>query len=139
LDFQPSGGASPTLDDDTYRFVLKAKIAQNQWDGTIPQLYEIWNNVFPLVPIRIKDNQDMSFDVLFVSPSFTNLEKELITNGYIIPKPQSVLVSYSFNGTFSFRTAPLGAGSYVAETDILAGFSDETQVDGGYFGSVSTS
>ena len=33
--FQPSGGVSPILDDNTYRILLQAKIAQNQFDGQI--------------------------------------------------------------------------------------------------------
>ena len=135
LDFQPTVD-SPTMDDTTYRFVLKAKIAQNQWDGTTPGLYAIWNSVFPINPISVKDNQDMTCDILFVGQNFTTLQRELIAHGYIIPKSQCVSFSYAFGGTFSFRTAAL-SGSYVAETDALAGFSETTETTGGYFGSVS--
>jgi hypothetical protein len=136
LDFQPSV-ASPTLDDDTYRFVLKAKVAQNQWDGTIVGLYKIWDTVFPLTNIKVTDNQDMTCDILFVGQNFTDLQRELLAHGYIIPKAQCVGTSYAFGGTFSFRTAALTGGTYVAEIDSLAGFSDVTQTDGGFFGSVS--
>ena len=136
LDFQPSV-ASPTLDDATYRFVLKAKVAQNQWDGTILGLYKIWEAVFPLTSIKVTDNQDMSCDILFVGQNFTDLQRELLSHGYVIPKAQSVAFSYAFGGTFSFRTAALDGGAYTAETDSLAGFSDTSQVSGGYFGSVS--
>lgn len=135
LDFQPSV-ASPTLDDATYTFVLKAKVAQNQWDGTILGLYRVWNTVFPITPLSVKDNQDMTCDILFVSQDFTTLQRELIAHGYVIPKAQSVAFSYAFGGTFSFRTVAL-SGSYTAETDSLAGLSNTSQVSGGYFGSVS--
>lgn len=155
LTFQPSV-ASPTLDDTTYRFVLKAKIAQNLWDGTIPGLYSIWASVFPTASIRIVDNQDMSSDMQFVGQSFTILERELIANNYIIPKTQCVSVLKTFGGTFSFRSVALTGGAYVIESDTPAwndgitwndsltwdenntgGFSNVSQVSGGYFGSVS--
>lgn len=77
LTFQPSVD-SPTLDDEAYRFVLKAKIAQNQWDGTAPGLTDLWNNLFPLAPINIVDNQDMTCDITFISQNFTTLQRELI-------------------------------------------------------------
>ena len=136
LTFQPSVD-SPTLDDDTYRFVLKARIVQNQWDGTLPGLYQIWNLLFPLAPISVKDNQDMTCDITFVSQNFSALQRELLSNGYIIPNSQCVDFSFSFGGTFSFRTGVID-DPYTAETDNLAGFSDISQVDGGYFGSVTT-
>lgn len=136
LNFQPST-SDPTLDDDTYRFVLKAKVAQNQWDGTIIGLYRLWDIVSPASPIKVVDNQDMTCDILFVGQNFTDLQKELIANGYIMPKTQCVTYSYTFGGTFSFRTAVLDGGAYVEEIDVLAGFSDVTQTDGGFLGSVS--
>lgn len=34
------------LDDYHYRLLLKARIAANQWDGTIPGAYEAWNTIF---------------------------------------------------------------------------------------------
>lgn len=136
LTFQPSVD-SPTLDDEAYRFVLKAKIAQNQWDGTAPGLTDLWNNLFPLAPINIVDNQDMTCDITFISQNFTTLQRELISNGYIIPKSQCVDFSFSFGGTFSFRSEAVD-DPYTAEIDSSAGFSDVTQVDGGYFGSVTT-
>lgn len=136
LTFQPSVD-SPTLDDNTYRFVLKAKIAQNQWDGTIPGLTDLWNSVFPLAPINIVDNQDMTCDITFISQNFTTLQRELISNGYIMPKGQCVDFSFNFGGTFSFRSEAID-DPYTAEIDAGAGLSDVTQVTGGYFGSVST-
>lgn len=36
------------LPDDIYRTLLKAKVAANQWDGTIPGAYEVWDTVFPI-------------------------------------------------------------------------------------------
>lgn len=131
LTIQPSDGSSPLVNDTTYRFLIRAKIAQNKWNGTIPELYNIWNASFPLNQIKIEDNQDMTFSILFVSQSYTALERQLIAAGYIMPKPEGVGVTYNFNGTFSFST-----GS-TSETDAAAGFSDTSQVTGGDFGAVS--
>ena len=155
LNFQPTV-ASPTLDDETYRFVLKAKVAQNHWDGTIPGLYAIWASLFPTASIKVVDNQDMTCDITFVSQSFTTLQRELVAHDYVLPRPQCVSILKTFGGTFSFRSVALDGGAYVIESDLAtwvdgnswddtqkwdenstSGFSDVTQVSGGYFGSVS--
>jgi hypothetical protein len=89
LSFQPSGGSSPVMDDPHYRLALKAKIAQNQWDGTIPQVYEVWNSLFPDVGLVIIDNQDMTISAL-VDGELDSISTELVASGYIIPKPIGV-------------------------------------------------
>lgn len=96
LTFQPSDGSSPYLDDDTYRLIARAKIAQNQWNGTIQGLYDLWNNIFPDLFISILDIQDMSMNVLVIGAT-TTLQQELVINGYIIPKPMGVSINYSFS------------------------------------------
>lgn len=89
LNFQPSDGSSPTLDDKNYRIALKAKIAQNQWDGTIPGIYDIWNNLFPDLPINVVDNQNMTMSVL-INGTVDPVINEMVASGYIIPKPMGV-------------------------------------------------
>ena len=93
--FQPSGGVSPILDDPTYRIYIKAVAAANEWDGTIDGLYGAWESLFPMGTIIIIDNQDMTVDIL-LQGTFTSIEQDLITNGYIIPRPQAVLYNYIF-------------------------------------------
>lgn len=96
LTFQPLNGFNPVLTDDYYRLVLKAKIAFNMWDGTIPSIYEIWNNIFGSdtdLSLQIKDNQDMSFDA-YITGYADQIQQDLIQHGYIIPKPQGVRVNY---------------------------------------------
>lgn len=105
--FQPSNGVSPVLDDTTYRLYIKAKIAQNQWDGTLPSLYPIWASLFPSGKIIIIDNQNMTADITLTG-AFTSILKDLITNGYIVPRPEGVLYTYVF-GTlpfFGFGSSP---------------------------------
>lgn len=95
LGFQPASGESPVMDDTTYRLALKARIIQNQWDGTVEQLHRNWNAVFPLVDLIVKDKQDMSMEMLVLGMA-VSIEQDLIREGYIIPKPQGVSVSYEF-------------------------------------------
>jgi hypothetical protein len=96
LPFQPTGGYSPTLDDTTYRLLIKARIAQNQWDGTIDGLQSIWATLFPTGTIVIGDNQNMTATI-FLTGTFSPLQLQMITNGLIVPRPQAVLYNYVFN------------------------------------------
>jgi hypothetical protein len=117
--FQPSGGVSPVLDDTTYRIYIKAKIAQNSWDGTRGSLYAIWQQLFPGGQIILIDNQNMTVSIT-LKGTFTSILKDLITNGYVIPRSQGVLYTYVF-GTlpyFGFGSSPgfvagFGAGHWV--------------------------
>jgi hypothetical protein len=98
--FQPSGGVSPVLDDATYRILIKAKIAANQWNGTIDSLYLLWRGLFPGGNIIIEDQQNMTANIVLTG-SFTSIVQDLITNGYIVPRPEGVLYNYLF-GTMPF-------------------------------------
>lgn len=93
--FQPSNGVSPVLSDATYRLLLIAKIAQNQWNGSITSMYGIWQQLFPSGRITVADQQNMTADIL-ITGSFTSIIQDLITNGYIVPRPQGVLYNYEF-------------------------------------------
>jgi len=95
LNFQPQDGRSAYLDDDTYRLLQKAKISQNHWDGTIPGMYELWENLFPDYGIRVKDNQNMTMTVYILGNTDAFI-RELAANGYIIPRPEGVMVNYEF-------------------------------------------
>ena len=93
LTFQPIDDYYPIMDDETYRLVLKTKIAMNNWDGLTESIYQIWKNIFDDLRLKIKDGQDMSFECMiygFVNP----IRQDLIQNGYIIPKPEGVRINY---------------------------------------------
>ena len=96
VNFQPTDGSDPYLNDNMYRLILKAKILRNQWDGTIVQMYEMWNQVFSDSIFILQDNQNMTLNALVIGLS-TQMEKDLTTNGYIIPKPQGVSISFSYS------------------------------------------
>lgn len=93
--FQPSGGVSPRLNDLTYRMLIRAKIAQNRWNGQIRSLYTLWPTLFPGGTITFIDNQDMTATII-LSGAFTSIAQDLITHGYIIPRPEGVLYTYTF-------------------------------------------
>lgn len=93
LDFVPAGGESPLLEDSTYRMLIKATIIKNTWKGKLEDLYSAWRTVFPETKLfQVQDLQDMTFNVV-IAGAFTSLERELITNGYIIPKPEGVRIN----------------------------------------------
>lgn len=93
LNFQPMNGYDPVLGDADYRLVLKAKIAMNNWQGTIPQMYEIWANIFDDIELELADNQDMSFTA-YILGYVNQVRQSLIQNQYIVPKPEGVAVTY---------------------------------------------
>lgn len=92
LNFYPVGGESPLMDDETYRLVIKARIVQDFWKGTLDELYSAWSVLFPDVILQIQDQQDMTYNVVIMG-AFTSLMRELIANGYIVPKPQGVRIN----------------------------------------------
>lgn len=93
LNFQPKSVASPILTDEMYRFVIRCKIVKNHWDGTLKSLYVQWAELFPEVKLlQIQDLQDMSFNIVVVG-EFDELKKELISHGYVVPKPEGVRIN----------------------------------------------
>lgn len=107
------------LDDIDYRILLKVQVFKNSWKGTTTSIYGIWNTLFPENPLIIRDNQNMTMDVIAVGFTRGNQAK-LVSNGYIVPKPQGVGVEY-FNATlpiFGFgldneTISGFGKGSWV--------------------------
>lgn len=85
-----------SLPDPAYRTLLKLTIAENNWDGTVPGAYTIFNSIFAPegVSVSIQDNQDMTMNVTFV-----NLPSD--------PVIQGVLLNY-----FNLRPASVGTNFY---------------------------
>lgn len=82
------------LPDDAYRTLLRAKIANNQWDGTIPGAYRFLAAVFPGNTVFIQDNQDMSMYVGVVGPvPLDAVAYALLTGGYLDVKPSGVRIA----------------------------------------------
>lgn len=113
--FQPSNGVSPVLDDNTYRLLIKATIAQNNWDGSIDSLYGVWQFLFPGGKILIADQQNMTVEII-IGGTFSSIIQDLITNGMIVPRPEGVLYNYVF-GTLPLLGFDLN-DSFIAGFDL---------------------
>ena len=81
------------MDDDLFRLLIKARIIQNAWKGTIAELYNLWEAVMGAdKKLAIEDLQDMSFNIV-LQGDYSALERELIIHAYIIPKPEGVRIN----------------------------------------------
>lgn len=92
--FDPDTGIT-SLDDETYRTLIRAKIGANRWDGTLGQSKAILDLVFSGDTfVFIQDNQNMTITIGVVGNQPTAIELALLTGGHIPIKPQSVGVDY---------------------------------------------
>jgi len=107
--FDPDSGLVD-LPDDSYRVLLKAKIAANSWDGTIPGAYAIWATVFTNSQLVIQDNQDMSMVVGIAGQPLSIVDQALLTNGYIPLKPEGARIQY-------YAIAPAAGALFAWDTD----------------------
>lgn len=84
------------LDDETYRTLLRARIASNHWDGTLQSAKDALALIFPGGDTRlfIVDNGDMTmtFGVAGVIPSLVLIA--LLSEDYIPLKPEGVRADY---------------------------------------------
>lgn len=86
-------GSITVLPDDSYRTLIKARIAANHWDGTTEGAYVIWNILFPHITLLIQDNQDMSMVIAIVGTVIDSLTLALLTGGYLPLKPEGVHIN----------------------------------------------
>lgn len=114
--YDPDSGLT-TLPDDSYRTLVKAKIAANRWDGSIPGAYDVWTTVFTGSYIIIQDNQDMTMTVGVAGMQLDTVTQALLTGGYIPLKPQGVGVDYY---AISTNDGPLFA--WDSDSPALAGW-----------------
>lgn len=93
--FDPDSGLV-SLPDDSYRTLLKATIAANYWDGTIPQAYQIWEVLFGEdgYEILIQDYGDMTMLIALVGPTPDAVTLALFKGGYLSLKPAGVQITY---------------------------------------------
>lgn len=117
--FDPDTGIT-SLDDETYRLLIRAKIGANHWDGTLAGSKAILEQIFNGdTRVFIEDNQDMSITVGISGKVPSALFLALLAGGYIPIKPQAVRVSYYL--VTSSDAAPIFgfdmANAYVAGFD----------------------
>lgn len=93
--FDPDSGYT-ALSDETYRVILKAKIAINNWDGTNDSLPQILDTALAGSGLRMQivDNQDMTISIwVFPEVDISDVSLELIAaikQGYLTVKAAGV-------------------------------------------------
>lgn len=96
------------LPDDQYRILIKAKIANNQWDGTLESAYSIYSQIFDVGGnsffLQDLGNLTIALGVYGVVPNQVTLA--LLTQGYLDIRPAGVLIS---NYLFPSSSGPLFA------------------------------
>ena len=112
LNFQPDG-YSARLEDEMYRLVLKAKILQNQWDGTIAGMEKLFESVFPDQTLVLIDHQDMTMQATVIGLA-ASLQIPLLNHGYILPKPEGVRLKVTTieNQIFAYDRESEAFGGY---------------------------
>lgn len=92
--FDPDTGIT-SLDDETFRLLIRARIGANHWDGTLAGSAAILEQIFHgETHVFIQDNQDMSITVGISGKIPSALFLALLAGGAIPIKPQAVRVSY---------------------------------------------
>lgn len=84
---------SSRMDDETYRKVIKAKIAISTWDGTMGSLPGILNSVFPDISITVTDHQNMTVTAT-VKSQLSDILLDILNNGLLIPRTYGVNMKY---------------------------------------------
>ena len=88
LPFESSTGTRSLTDID-FRFLIRARILQDHWDGTPAGLGVIQRALFPGSGMTVFDNANMSFKVKAPS-SLSALRKEMLEAGLLLPSPPGV-------------------------------------------------
>ncbi|WP_107311353.1 DUF2612 domain-containing protein [Burkholderia metallica] len=134
--FDPDTGLV-SLDDDTYRMTLRAKIAANHWDGTPEAAADIIDSLAPAgARVFLEDPCDMSITIGIAGKQPPALYIALLKNGLLSLKPEGVHVNYAVTSAdgapiFGFDLdneyiAGFDAGAWAAETLAAANELDYT-------------
>jgi hypothetical protein len=120
--FNPISGLI-RLPDEPYRTLLRATIAANNWDGTIPGAYAIWQTLFPLssgLIFLLQDNGDMTMDQILLGTGLTDpVIAALFSTGALDLKPAGVRVNRILGSVAGEKLF-----SFDADNDVLGGFDD---------------
>ena len=117
--FDPTTGLF-ILADESYRLLLKAKVLNNKWNGTIPQAYEIWDALFEGTGfgLLIQDFGNMHMLYALTGPVPDAVTLALFTGGYFNNRPAGVQVD-------AYVTPSVDDTPYFGfdvENDSIAGF-----------------
>lgn len=121
--YDPDAGYT-SLSDDTYRIILKAKVAINNWDGTNETLPGILDTALAGSGIRMQivDNQDMTISIrVFPARDISGVSLELlaaIRQGYLTVKAAGVWSG----GTILTPSEGTTFFGFDLDNDYIAGF-----------------
>lgn len=87
-----------SLPDDSYRTLIRAKIVNNYWNGSVPVAYTVWDTLFAGTgwSIDITDNQNLTMVFTLRGPAPDAITEALLTGGYFNLKPSVVSASYEY-------------------------------------------
>jgi len=77
------------IDDATYRRLLRSKVIRNTSECTIMDVEEFMINLVSSVRVEVKDNQDMTFGLVFHG-KLTDTERDLVRSFRFVPTPAGV-------------------------------------------------
>jgi uncharacterized protein DUF2612 len=92
--FDPTTGLVQ-LPDDTYRTLLRARIAANQWNGTVEGAYDAWDVLFAGTgtSILLQDRGTMEILYALTGPLPDAVTLQLFVSGYLDIKPAGVRIT----------------------------------------------
>ncbi|WP_250538825.1 MULTISPECIES: DUF2612 domain-containing protein [unclassified Caballeronia] len=116
--FDPTTGVV-SLDDETYRLLIRAKIGANSWDGTLGTSAAILNSIFDSSTyVFLQDNGDMSITYGIAGEVPSAIFLALLRGGYIPLKPEAVHIDGYF--VTSNPGGPLFG--FDVENNLISGF-----------------
>lgn len=99
------------LDDEHYRFLIRAKIACNKWDGSYPGAYKILYDLLSPQGAQITIQEGPMSVVVSVSGTLTILTQALLVDGYVKIKPATVSIFYDFRNLQTVAASVLSGPS----------------------------
>lgn len=88
-----STGSSISLNDNDYRFLIRAKIFKNFQDGTLDYVMNAMQQVLS-AEVNIEDNYDMTATVYLPLTALNPLQSHMIQVMDILPRPMGVMYTY---------------------------------------------
>lgn len=103
-----SAGEALSLNDEDYRFLIKAKILKNFQNGTLDYIVDALQRLMSEYA-NAQDNLDMSVEIFLPIQSLNSLQRYMIERMDILPRPMGVQYKFTnvsgkefgFNGFFN--------------------------------------
>lgn len=117
--FNPISGVI-VLSDPAYRTLIRGRIANNAWNGKIPDAYRVWDAAFAGtgIGVLIQDLENMHMIMALTGPVPDAVTLALFTGGYLNLKPASVQIDAYI--TPSVPDVPYFG--FDVENSVIAGF-----------------